>query len=145
MVDERFMEQYDMSHFILLMINKVPLGSIWAITDYLDDLYSDFKDFVEIKRFTDGRIDCGNSQIRIIISENFIIWFEMFILNNYRFSDYLGTHSLSFERKVFFFQVESQNLCFDKVWTTTQIGLDKIPKQDYPISLADSIDIDEIW
>ncbi|MEI7676564.1 MAG: hypothetical protein WCJ03_07275 [Bacteroidales bacterium] len=52
---------------------------------------------------------------------------------------------LSFERKVFFFQVESQNLCFDKIWTTNQLGLDKIPKQDYPINLADSIDIDEIW
>jgi hypothetical protein len=42
MIDEKFNDEYEISHFILLMMTKIPVGSIWLILDYLDDLFTDF-------------------------------------------------------------------------------------------------------
>ncbi len=146
-MDERFRYEYEMSNFLLTVIEKVPIGSTWSVVEYLEDIWNDFRDFHDVKKFLmkNGSVGDNRSLIRICIDKDFINWFKSFLIKNYRFWGYLERHCISFEHKVYFVQIESTNIHLVKQLELPESQIKEIESIGNYISIEEDISTNDIF
>ena len=146
-MDDRFRDEYEMSEFLLTMIKRVPIGSIWYIVEYLDDIWNDFPDFQEVKSFLikDSSRDNKSSLLKICIDEDFINWFKSFRKKNYIFCGYLERHGIAFEDRVYFVQIESTNIHLNKHLELNESEIKEIASIGNYIAIEDDISTNDIF